>query len=67
MSNVLESYPLNELKLVYRVLQAQLAFEPDLMDSQFLHECQTYLQNRAKEDGIDVSLHAQWAEWLNQT
>jgi hypothetical protein len=36
-----------------------------LMDSQMLHDMQTYLQQQASKDGIDVSLHGEWAAWLN--
>lgn len=61
----LEDYPLDELKLIYRLLHARLPEVPDLMDSELLHELQGHLQRKATEDGVDVSLHAQWATWLN--
>lgn len=61
----LDQYPLNELKLVYLVLHAQLPGNPMLMDSDLLQDLQTHLQAKAKEAGVDVSHHAQWATWLN--
>ncbi len=63
--NELERYPLSELKLVYRLLHSQLSQQPELMDSDLLQDLQTLLQKRARQDGVDVSLHAQWAAWLN--
>lgn len=60
----LDGYELGELKRVYRVLHAALPAEPELMDSQLLAELQTWLQQRAAADGVDVSLHADWAAWL---
>ncbi|OBS09534.1 hypothetical protein [Acidihalobacter prosperus] len=62
--NHLERYPLDELKLIYRTLHAALPENPELMDSVLLEELQGYLQTRAREAGVDVSLHAQWAAWL---
>ncbi len=58
-------YPVNELKLVYSTLHAQLTLEPDLMDSELMADLQTHLQQAAKADGVDVSTHSQWAAWLN--
>jgi hypothetical protein len=60
-----DAYRLVELKLVYRLLHSQLPEHPALMDSQLLHDLQGYLQQRARKDGVDVSLHAEWAAWLN--
>lgn len=62
--NSLEQYPLQELKLIYRILHAALPDHPALMDSVLLEQLQRYLQVRAKEAGVDVSSHAQWAAWL---
>lgn len=59
-----ERYSLDELKLVYRVLHAALPDNPELMDSVLLEELQRALQEQATADGVDVSLHAQWAAWL---
>ena len=61
----LDQYPLNDLKLVYLTLHAQLPGNPMLMDSDLLQDLQTHLQIRAKEAGVDVAHHAQWATWLN--
>ena len=61
----LDEYALTELKLVYRLLHSQLPEQSLLMDSQLLHDLQTYLQQQAAESGVDVSLHAEWATWLN--
>lgn len=57
-------YPLQELKLIYRLLHAQLPDQMALIDSDLLHDLQTYLQQQARQDGVDVSHHAQWARWL---
>ena len=62
---VLSDYALDDLKLVYQYLHSQLPANPQLMDSELLHDLQTYLQQQAREEGVDVSLHAQWASWLN--
>jgi len=61
----LDEYALAELKLMYRLLHAQLPEQPALMDSALLHDLQTYLQQQAREAGVDVSLHGEWAAWLN--
>jgi hypothetical protein len=61
----LDGYPLDELKLIYRLLHSQLPEHMALMDSQMLHDLQTYLQHQASKDGVDVSLHGEWAAWLN--
>jgi len=61
----LDQYSLNDLKLVYLSLHAQLPGNPMLMDSDLLQDLQTYLQGQAKTAGVDVSHHAQWATWLN--
>lgn len=60
----LKEYPVNELKLIYQVLHAGLPNEPELMDSQLLEDLQRFLQERAGQDGVDVSTHSQWASWL---
>ena len=58
-------YNLGELKLVYRLLHNQLPEQPALMDSQLLHDLQIHLQQQARDDGVDVSSHGEWAAWLN--
>lgn len=60
----LDEYPLSELKQIYNLLHAQLPENPELMDSELLHELQQLLQSKAKEQGIDVSHHGQWSGWL---
>jgi hypothetical protein len=62
-----ESFPLNELKLVYRVLHRSLLDETELMDSTFLSELQAHLQRAARSDGVDTSDHSAWAGWLGET
>lgn len=60
----LSDYPLTELKQIYLVLRAALTANPSLMDSDLLHDLQRHLQAAASREGVDVSLHAQWAAWL---
>lgn len=61
----LDAYTLGELKQVYQLLHSLLPEQPALMDNQLLHDLQTYLQQQARDAGVDVSLHAEWAAWLN--
>ncbi len=61
----LSDYALCDLKLIYQMLHGRLPTDPMLMDSDLLQDLQTYLQQQARGDGIDVSLHAQWSGWLN--
>ena len=61
----LNEYPISELKLIYSLLHAQIVVQPALMDSDLLHDLQSLLQQQAKQDGIDVSAHIEWAAWLN--
>ena len=63
--NSIDAYELSDLKRIYRTLHGQLQQDFDLMDSALLHDLQTYLQAQATAAGVDVSLHAQWAAWLN--
>ena len=58
-------YELADLRRVYRTLHGQLQQDLELMDSELLQDLQTYLQAQAREAGVDVSDHAQWAAWLN--
>ncbi|MBU1191680.1 MAG: hypothetical protein KKE76_08205 [Gammaproteobacteria bacterium] len=58
-------YDLEELKLIYRLLHSHLQQEIELMDSVLMHDLQRYLQDKARADGVDVSVHAQWTTWLN--
>lgn len=61
----LDGYELTDLKRVYRTLHRQLQEDFELMDSGLLLDLQTLLQARATAEGVDVSIHAQWAAWLN--
>jgi hypothetical protein len=61
----IDTYELSELKRIYRTLHAQLQQDLELMDSALLSDLQTYLQSQASSAGVDVSVHAQWAAWLN--
>ncbi|MFN7131704.1 MAG: hypothetical protein ACK4N5_06450 [Myxococcales bacterium] len=55
---------LDEMKLVYRVLHAQLASNLELMDSSFFGALQSALQQQAKLEGVDATDHAAWDRWL---
>ena len=65
MSNF-EAYDHDELKLIYRVLHANLMDNLALMDSDFFSELQAWLQGLARVEGVDVGDHGQWDDWLNQ-
>ncbi len=60
----LDSFPMHELKLVYKVLHRALLDEVDLMDSSFLSQLQAHLQGQARTDGVDTSNHSAWDAWL---
>ena len=64
MKKSIEDYPLTELKGIYRVLHTQLPEHPELMDSDLLQDLQRLLQLQASAEDVDVTLHAQWAAWL---
>jgi len=61
----IEQYNLEDLKVIYLLLHENIVTQPALMDSDLLQDLQTYLQQQARQQGIDVSLHAQWSSWLN--
>lgn len=63
----LDSFAVNELKLVYRVLHGALLDEVELMDSAFLSQLQAHLQRAARTDGVDTSDHGAWDAWLNKS
>ena len=44
----LSDYALDDLKSVYQYLHSQLPANPQLMDSELLHDLQTYLQQQAQ-------------------
>ncbi len=58
---------LTELKNLYRPLFGQLRTEPgrDLDESDCLLELQSFLQWKAKEDGVDITHHAAWEAWFD--
>ena len=60
----MQPYPLDERKLIYRILHQHLREHPELMDSQFLHDLQRDLQRAAQSQGVDVADHGAWDEWL---
>ncbi len=59
-----DQFDVDDLKLVYRTLHAHLMEHPDLMDSKLFHSLQTVLQNRARQEGVDLTDHAAWDRWL---
>jgi hypothetical protein len=61
---MLEQYPLEERKLLYRVLHRQLTTTPELMDGDFLSDLQLSLQRLAQADGVDISDHGAWDAWV---
>lgn len=61
---MIERYPQAERKLVYRLLHAQLSRQPELMDSQLLHDLQESLQREANAEGVDATDHGAWDRWL---
>ena len=60
----MDRYPLEERKLLYRVLHRHLSDYPELMDSQFLDDLQRDLQQAAQAEGVDVADHGAWDAWL---
>jgi hypothetical protein len=59
-----ENYPLEEQKLIYRVLHRHLAQHTELLDARFFEDLQRLLQKKAREDGVDVTDHGAWDAWL---
>ncbi len=60
----MDSYPLDERKLVYRILHRNLTDYPELIDGDFLHDLQVTLQKAAQAEGVDVADHGAWDAWL---
>ena len=56
--------PLDEWKLVYRILHGHLREHLDLMDADVFSALQVKLQAAARAAGIDVTDHAAWDRWL---
>ena len=61
----IDQYEAGDLKRIYRTLHSQLQQDFELMDSVLLQDLQSYLQSLASDAGVDISIHAQWAAWLN--
>jgi hypothetical protein len=59
-----ENYPLEELKLIYRVLHRHLAQHTELLDARFFDDLQRHLQRKAQQEGVDVADHGAWDAWL---
>ena len=60
----MNGYPLEELKLVYRVLHRHLTQHVELMDTRFFGELQSFLHKQAQAEGVDIGDHGAWDEWL---
>jgi hypothetical protein len=60
----MEKYPIQELKLVYRVLHRQLTQNTELLDAQFFEDLQRHLQKQAIFEGVDIGDHGAWDAWL---
>lgn len=58
-------FPASELKRVYIALHTHLLEHPELMDTDFLTDLQSWLQHVAGQEGVDVSNHAAWDRWLH--
>ncbi len=53
-----------DAKLVYRVLHASLQQHLELLDCDLFAQLQARLQEAARADGVDVSDHQAWNDWL---
>jgi hypothetical protein len=60
----MNEYSQGDLKLIYRVLHRHLGQHPDLLDSRFFEDLQRNLHKQAGAEGVDVSDHGAWDEWL---
>jgi len=61
----LYEYSLEEIRLIYQLLHSQVLDSPALMDSDLLADIQSYLQQQATRDGVDISTHSEWSAWLD--
>lgn len=61
---VIAALDADELRLIYRVLHQHLSEHPELMDTDFLLELQSYLQRRAIAERVDISDHSKWDAWI---
>jgi hypothetical protein len=60
----MDRYPLDDLKLIYRVLHRHLGEHTELLDSSFFEDLQRYLHKQATLDGVDIGDHGAWDVWL---
>jgi hypothetical protein len=60
----MSNYPLEERKLIFRVLHEHLTEHPELMDCRFLDDLQSHLHAVARAAGVDVTDHQAWDRWL---
>lgn len=60
----MDRYSTKELKLIYRVLHQNLTKHLELLDSLFFEELQRHLQQKAQDEGVDISDHGAWDAWL---
>jgi len=58
---------LSEAKLIYTTLHENLKIHPELIDTNFMIQLQTYLQQEAKRENIDISDHSEWEKWLGKS
>ncbi len=65
--SVVAAMELDDLKLVYRVLHGHLAEHPELMETDFLIDLQTFLHQRAEREGVDGTHHGEWDAWLGNS
>lgn len=63
---VIGAHSLEDLKLVYRVLHRHLGTHPELMETHFLTELQSFLHQQAQRQGVDGTDHGAWDAWLEQ-
>ncbi len=59
-----KNYPIQELKLIYNLLHAQLPNHPELIDSEFLQDLQRFILQQAEAAGVDIAQPIEWANWL---
>ena len=63
-NEILMSANIEEMKVVYRVLHKHITENLELMDSMFLENLQSTLQEKAQKEGIDIGHHSAWDLWL---
>ena len=63
-NEILMSANIEEMKLVYRVLHKHITANLELMDSLFLENLQSSLQEKAQKEAVDIGHHSAWDFWL---